>query len=559
VTHTETLERVRRLAVAAGTPEIAAEADAVLQRAAEGRFFVACVGEFKRGKSTLINALLDLPVLPTGVIPVTSVPIVVRHGDPGARVRQDGRWRSIDRGDLADYVSQERNPGNGKQVRGVEVFVPHPLLRGGLCLVDTPGLGSVFDANTSTTLDFLPHMDAAIIVLGADPPVSGEELRFAADLGRQMDTLLFVLNKADRTPAAQRAEAVDFTRRVLAESLGRPVDPIYEVSATEPDRNLAAVHGWLELVEALERLPEESGRRLALSAVRRAAGRLSRRLIALLEEERRTIEAPLAEAERRLADLRALAIDADRARRELGPLLHAEEQELLRVFEQRRTAFLAQALPEAVAELDRRLDDAWSKNAALDDANRIARDRLAAWLATSERDAESAYAAAMARYGDLARGFLIRVAGAAGIAADVMELQEAAWSEFRKPRGFRFTDLLSEHVSPLPWAGLLDFLLPGIVARPRRRAAARRYVEHLLTVNAIRVESDLRDRLLESRLQLQRELDRLLREVSTELRRAAERGLATKADGEAAVHDELGRLHAWLRDLEAPSPQGTVA
>jgi Dynamin family len=557
VSDTQTLEQVRRLAAAAGAPEIAAEADAVLQRAAEGRFFVACVGEFKRGKSTLINALLDLPVLPTGVIPVTSVPTVVRHGDPGARVRQDGRWRSIDHDDLADYVSQERNPGNAKRVIGVEVFVPHPLLRDGLCLVDTPGLGSVFDANTSSTLDFLPHIDAAIVILGADPPVSGEELRFAADLGRQVDTLFFVLNKADRTPAAHRAEAVDFTRRVLEESLGRHVDPIYQVCATEPGRELAAAHGWREFVAALERLPGESGRRLALSAARRATARLGRRLTALLEEERRALVAPLADAERRLEDLRALAMGADRTRRELGPLLHAEEQELLRVFERRRTEFLAGALPEAVAELDRRFGDRWSKHMALEEANRIARDRLAAWLATSEREADGAYAAAMARYGDLARGFLARVAGAAGIAAEAVEVDEALWSELRTPRGFRFTDLLPYHVSPLPWAGLMDRLLPGVVARPRRRAAARRYVRHLLTVNATRVESDLRDRLYEGRLRLQRELDRLLRQVGAEARRAAERGFATKADGEAAVRDRLGQLTAWLAELEALH-QGSV-
>jgi hypothetical protein len=56
-------------------------------------------------------------------------------------------------------------------VDGAEVFVPSPLLSSGMCFVDTPGLGSVFTGNTATTQAFIPDIDAALVVVGGDPPL----------------------------------------------------------------------------------------------------------------------------------------------------------------------------------------------------------------------------------------------------------------------------------------------------------------------------------------------------------------------------------------------------
>src|SRR5438876_1191177 len=64
-----------------GSGRIANEARDLANRISEGRFYVACIGQFKRGKSTLINALIGDPVLPVGFTPVTAVPTVIRFGD----------------------------------------------------------------------------------------------------------------------------------------------------------------------------------------------------------------------------------------------------------------------------------------------------------------------------------------------------------------------------------------------------------------------------------------------------------------------------------------------
>jgi hypothetical protein len=417
--------------------------------------------------------------------------------------------------------------------------------------VDTPGLGSVFQANTASTEDFLPHIDAAIVVLGADPPISGDELRFTADLARLVSTMLFVLNKADRIPADHREEATEFARRVLEESLRRPVAPLYQVSAISPGRGPAVAFGWLELVAALEALPGASGRQILEAAVRRGRERLGRRLAALLEEERRALVAPLAETDRRVAALADLAAGAERARRELEALLVLEERSLAETFERRRVEYLDRTLEPALRELEQRLQPRLRRAQALGLANEVARARLAQWLEQSEGEAEAAYARAVARFGALASEFLERVAATAAIDRAVLGVDETVRSGFQAARGFRFADLLDHHVSPLPWAGLLDRLLPSSLARRGRRASARRYLVHLLQVNATRVESDLRERVRESRLRLQQELDRLLLQVRDEAHRAAARGRAARAAGEGSVRDRLVRVSGWLAKAEA--------
>ena len=173
------------LAQELGAEPVAEEARELAARVSEGRFYVACVGQFKRGKSTLLNALVGHAVVPTGFVPVTAVPTVIRFGDElHARVRmRDGSWQDVAMSDLKEYVTEELNPENKKAVDGAEVFVPSPLLSSGMCFVDTPGLGSVFTGNTATTQAFIPHIDAALVVVGADPPIAGEELALVESVG----------------------------------------------------------------------------------------------------------------------------------------------------------------------------------------------------------------------------------------------------------------------------------------------------------------------------------------------------------------------------------------
>ena len=550
---TDRLEQLEALARELGQTDLATAARAAQERYAQGLFYVALVGEFKRGKSTLINALVETPVLPAGVVPVTAVPTVIRFGPLGARVREDGSWRAIPLSRVADFVSQEENPGNSRGVSGVEVTVPHPLLGGGLCLVDTPGLGSVHAENTKATRDFLPHIDAAVVMLGAAPPISADELEFVTALRSQVETLIFVLGKADQIPPGDRAQAEAFTRQVLKPVLGDSPRTIYQITAMPQSRVGALAVFWTEFRGALMDLAAASGARLSAAGACRGADRVRAQLGIYLEEARRALRDPLEAADRRARELADLAAGAERAGRELAPLLALEEQRLGDLFRARRIAFLERVLPEAAGELAERLAGArrCTRGRAVDLANELARERLAAWLVASEREATRAYDEAMARFSTLAAEYLARLAHAAGVAERDLELDPTWDAAFSAQAGFYFANLMYRARPSSVAALFVDHVLPKASARRRNREWATRYLVDLLTVNAERVENDLRERVRQSERNLRAALGRVLADVGRAATQGAEAGRRARTAGEAASRESLARIDRQRRTLAA--------
>ena len=351
------LLQLGRLAHELGTEPVAEEARELAARVSEGRFYVACVGQFKRGKSTLLNALVGYDVVPTGFVPVTAVPTVIRYGDElHARVRlRDGAWRDVVMSDLKNYVTEELNPENKKGVDGAEVFVPSSLLSSGMCFVDTPGLGSIFSGNTATTQAFIPHIDAALVVVGADPPIAGEELALVEAIGKQIEDLILVINKADRTSDPERAAAAKFTREVLVKRLHRPMGEVFEVSASERMENRGPLRDWEKLLASLHRLVEDSGRNLVSTACDRGLQRLSEQLLAIISEDRDALQRPIEESERRIELMKETINEAERSVRELNFLFMAEQQRISDLLVERHRLFFRSAWTESEKEFDEEL------------------------------------------------------------------------------------------------------------------------------------------------------------------------------------------------------------
>jgi GTP-binding protein EngB required for normal cell division len=206
------------------------------------RLQLAVLGQFKRGKSTFINALLGAPILPTGVVPLTAVAIFIEWGcEPVARVlfndnRVPETYRSDDahsvRDFLSRFVSEEQNPKNRLDVRRVELSYPAPILEDGTVLIDTPGVGSTFQHNTDAAIEVLPECDAALFILSADPPITEAELHYLERLKTASMRLFFVLNKADYLKGDEQQIAIEFLRKVLLErSLSDCGAPIFPISA----------------------------------------------------------------------------------------------------------------------------------------------------------------------------------------------------------------------------------------------------------------------------------------------------------------------------------------
>jgi hypothetical protein len=200
------------------------------------RLRVLVAGEAKRGKSTLINALLARAVLPAGVTPLTAIATTVRYGDdPHAQVRYaDGHEEKQPLTALPELVTERGNPRNRRRVAAVTVYLDAPVLASGVELVDTPGTGSVYEWDTAAAHAALDTMDAAVFVLTADPPVSAAERDLYAKVTGLSVTTFTVLNKADHLDGPGLAEATEFTRQVLADAAGRPgreAGRVYAMSA----------------------------------------------------------------------------------------------------------------------------------------------------------------------------------------------------------------------------------------------------------------------------------------------------------------------------------------
>ncbi|MEM4359228.1 MAG: dynamin family protein [Candidatus Bilamarchaeaceae archaeon] len=184
-------------------------------------FTIAVAGQFKRGKTTLINAMLGQSLLPTAVLPLTSVITVIRYG-PRPRVlavHQDCREEEIKPEEIELYVTEKHNPKNVKGIQRVEIEVPSRFLEQGVVLVDTPGIGSVYRHNSDVAYRFLPDADAIIFVLSADPPISEAECQFLEESSKYASKFFFVLNKIDYLGESEIKELLEFNRGVLASKL----------------------------------------------------------------------------------------------------------------------------------------------------------------------------------------------------------------------------------------------------------------------------------------------------------------------------------------------------
>jgi GTP-binding protein EngB required for normal cell division len=550
------LSRIAGVARELGASTVEAAARETAQRLGERRFFVACLGQFKRGKSSVLNALVGRSVLPVGVPPVTTTVTILRHGSPArAAIRlSDGRTVEADVDGLSSFVDERENPGNVKGVAAVEVFLPAPLLESGLCLVDTPGLGSVFESNTTATRSFLPQVDAALVVLGSDPPITGEEADLLVQVADRTRHVLIVLNKADRASSAEIAEAAAFAREVIATRLGRPPETLLEVSARERLETGLATRDWSALERAIDGLARHSRTEILASSGEQAVRRLGDGLLREIGEREKALLRPLEATEARVGRLREAARGAERLRADLGALLAATEAELARRFEAHRAAFADRTFPAARAELEgflaRSRPDRSLRERALREAGAIAERRVREFLAEAEPTGEGLYVAAIERFETLTNAFLVELVGDDGGRLAVHE------GGFRKRRGFYFTHMMSRtRVGPVAWLG--DALHVRLVPRVRRHAAA--YLADLIRVNSQRIVGDLVDRVLESRRSLEHDATVRLQEAAAAGERALAAARERQAAGAEAVAAELGRLRALRDELRSlPAASGTA-
>lgn len=263
------------LAASTGRADLAERLDQTKARLRDPSVRVIVVGEFKQGKSKLINALVNAPACPVDDDIATSVPMTVGYADapsawiltqsdaaaPGHGLRSSAppaqrvQREEIALEDLAQYVSEQGNPANERGVVSAEVLLPREILRGGLKLVDSPGVGGLDSSNALATLSALSTAHAVLLVSDASQEYTEPEVQFLRHAMRISPNVAAVLAKTDLYPEWRQVESID---RGHLEDVGDV--PMFSVSsdlrllaAELQDRELNDESGFPALVAHLRR------------------------------------------------------------------------------------------------------------------------------------------------------------------------------------------------------------------------------------------------------------------------------------------------------------------
>jgi ribosome biogenesis GTPase A len=530
------------------------------KKLAQNQLHLAVLGQMKRGKSSFINALLGAEILPTGVLPVTAVITEIRYASaPDATiVYSTGQRAGVDLSTLADYITETRNPGNKKQVASVEIGYPSPFLESGIILIDTPGIGSTHTHNTRTTEGYIEHVDAGIVVLSIDPPITEVESHFLRVIKEDVPKLFFILNKTDLASADEVSHIYGF----LDEELNRlqirspEIFPISARQALQPKRHPsdAACSGGITIFEQRLRsfLSEEKGlvlvRSVALDALHIARTLRFATVIGIraremspkeLHRKRLALDGLLGCAETDLHDLQVLlrqhAVDlAGRVERDLT----AQVETFLPVVRQHLQLFQAQYPRETGRDFGNLLEAFLMK-----EVEAVFRN----WRAREDDELQTELDAISSRFVAQANGILERLQQGAGVLFEVPIEHLSVTCPLRSEshmyyRGESVYHSLDRFLLLLP-----RFLLRRIVLR---RTNNRLW--SLLDMNAGRIRYDYLERLQSSIAQFENDLHAAVIMVTDTLKSAL-RGPNDGTHHQAATLDTLDSVVSACSQLLALS------
>jgi len=518
-----------------------------------GQLHLAVLGQMKRGKSSFINALLGAEVLPTGVLPVTAIITEIRYGPAPAAVivYSTGNLREqVDLSTLADYITEVGNPGNRKQVASVEIAYPSPFLQSGIILIDTPGIGSTHAHNTQTTEHYLEQVDAGIIVLSVDPPITAVESQFLKNLKEDIPKLFFILNKTDLASPNETDKITKFLENEL-DRLQIASPEIFPLSARQAlkekrDTSSSSVSSGLEIFERRLRtfLSEEKQqvlvRSVALDALQIArtikfAAAIGMRAGAMnaeeLQRKQLALDRLLDRTETEMYELQVLlrqrsADILGRVERDLTAQVETSVHEVLRHLK----LFQAQHSKESGRAFGALLEDFLMK-----EVERVFRK----WRTQEDEEIQAQLDALSSRFVTQANGILERLEHAAGVLFEI-PVEHLTISCLLRVESHLYYKV--ERVFYSLDSFLL--LLPRFLMRPIVLRRMHNNVPRLLDMNAGRIRYDYLERLQSSMGQFERDLRAAITMVTESLKSA----LHTPGEKGQQYAERSDLLNSVIRD-----------
>ncbi len=185
---------------------------AIFRRSKSCRCEVAVCGQAGAGKSTFINRLVGLELLPQGGTPLLGLPIRVESGaNASLRVTFPDRDETVPLARFAEFASEEQNPGNIRRVVALEVLAPSKCLRAGFAFVEVPDIRKLASREPKLACSYLPGTNFAVALVDARSGVDAEEIDLLRAFHAMHVPCCIILSKWDLLPPHD-------AERVLAES-----------------------------------------------------------------------------------------------------------------------------------------------------------------------------------------------------------------------------------------------------------------------------------------------------------------------------------------------------
>jgi len=546
------------------------------QRLLQGRFHLAVLGQFKRGKSTLLNALLGEEVLPMALVPLTAIPTFIQYGQvPQAKAYfQDERQPKVCvaheagaiKSFLSRFVTEQGNPRNQLGLSYVEVAHPAAILHSGVVLIDTPGIGSTFRHNTEMTLNFLHKCDAALFLVSADPLITEVEVSFLQHTREKITRLFFALNKVDYLSLEDRRQAVDFLREVLVEQAGLEENiPILSVSARQglAARLAADSPGWqksgmAEVERQLIQFSAHEKSEVLCAAIGQRAGDLLGEIIMRLQLAIRSLQMPLQDLQQRLGSFEQKIKEVKQERERAADLLAGDHK--------RELAHLEKLAEQLRGKTCNYLEGVLKEGGTPDP------DRSMSGKEMAEHEAQTVLAAAIPGYFEHQRGLLtelineqmdkvlrfhqqradLLIGSIRKTAADLFEVgyrapksEESLWTE-NKP--YWVTRKWSSTLSPIPESAIERLLPPG-VRKQRIQKRLTKQIENLVCHNVENLRWAIYQNINQTFWNFGSVLDQRLAATLDATHGAIRVAMTQRQQHSQSVSREVSRLESVINDL----------
>lgn len=554
--------------------EIAAKTtQELISKLLDGHFNLAVLGQFKRGKTTLINALLGSRLLPTAVVPLTSIITLIKYGR-NLHIEvlfNNGARKEIMLEELPDYITERGNPENEKGVQYVEVHYDSPYLRDGVQIIDTPGIGSTYQHNTAVTYNYLSKVDAAVFLVGVDPPISQVEYDFLNDIRKYVNKIFFLQNKIDQMDEKDRIESLEFTRHVIEEKVGLKDIKIFPISAKLAlDGKLNNSQETLDrsLIADFERalndfLMKEKGKAILISTLSNTLKILSDEMMSI-ELEVKAVSIPLEELKRKIREFDIQKEKIRQDKEDFDYLLKGEEQKLISTMESDLKNFVEGKAPELTKRMEGHYEKHKSKSKTeltktIDQAMRQEIENIFnEWRGIEEDKLSQELESVSRRFSSKANEMITYIKK---LSSDIFDIKVEIFSGVETLAGETYFHYRIESLFDTTLAlEVLPFALPGFLFR---RMALSRMLEQCreqLDKNAGRIRYDFLERIEKSLGRFRDELFSKIDATLTGIESALERAVLESGTGEEKVthakknleeqSNVLKRIRMNLKDLE---------